>query len=83
MGSCPFDLGLSRFIEMNLSFLLTEAFLRSLIYLALSMTTTPFPLSDFVMTISSRFFRFLTACRGDYGGAGPVTASSFFSTGNY
>ena len=57
---------------MNFVFSLMDASDNKRRYSDLSMTTTPDPLSGFVMTISSRCFNWWMALRSDFGGLGPL-----------
>ena len=63
--------GLSLLTGINLEVSAMDASERRRIYSTLSMTTTPEPLSGFVITMSSRRFSSLTAFTSDLGGRGP------------
>ena len=63
--------GLSLLTEINLDVSAMGASERRRIYSVLSMTTTPEPLSGFVITMSSRRLSSLTAFTSDLGGRGP------------
>ena len=72
LGGLPLVFGLSGSTTLNLVASFMDASDNKRRYSGLSMTTTPEPLSGFVMTISSRRFNWLMALRSDLGDLGPL-----------